>query len=277
MTVGPAYRLPAGLDGLEQGAARDDRHFVTALARGLDVLACFRHGETFLANHEIAARCGLPRSTVSRLTHTLTRLGYLHFADDAGKYRPGARLIAMSAVALGSLEVHRAARPQMRELADFSGAVVGLAVRDGLSMRYVACTRGRAARALPITVGVRISLVRTAMGRAYVAALTHAERAALFEEMEALAPRAWPDVQHRLTRAVAEHLTRGCCSSFGDWQERVSAVAVGFRPGGGLPPMAVNCGAPIPITTPKFLLDEVRPRLIALARSLEGVARAPIG
>lgn len=258
------------------GAPKGDRHFVVALARGLDVLACFRHGEIFLANHEIAARCGLPRSTVSRLTHTLTQLGYLHYAPDAGKYRPGARLIAMSAVALGSLEVRRAARPLMRELADFSGAVVGLAVRDGLSMRYVACMRGPSARTLPVAVGMRVPLVRTAMGRAYVAALTHAERAVLFEEMEALAPRAWPEVRHQLTQAVAEHFTRGCCTSFGDWRERVSAVAVGFRPGGGLPAMAVNCGAPLSLATAKFLLDDVRPRLITLARSLDGVARAPV-
>ena len=48
-----------------------DRHFITALARGLDVLSCFRSGDRMLGNQEIAARCGLPKSTVSRLTYTL--------------------------------------------------------------------------------------------------------------------------------------------------------------------------------------------------------------
>ncbi|MBE7248812.1 MAG: helix-turn-helix domain-containing protein, partial [Actinomycetospora chiangmaiensis] len=49
---------------------KEDRHFVTALARGLSVLACFGPGRTSLANHDIAEACGLPRSTVSRLTYT---------------------------------------------------------------------------------------------------------------------------------------------------------------------------------------------------------------
>ena len=36
----------------------EDRHFVTALARGLEVLACFRSGDRVLGNQEIAQRCG---------------------------------------------------------------------------------------------------------------------------------------------------------------------------------------------------------------------------
>ena len=72
----PCWAIPMrrrrGADG-----AKEDRHFVTALARGLAVLACFGPGRTSLANHDIAEACGLPRSTVSRLTYTLTKLGYL--------------------------------------------------------------------------------------------------------------------------------------------------------------------------------------------------------
>jgi DNA-binding MarR family transcriptional regulator len=58
-------------------AAKADRHFVNALGRGLEVLACFRHGDRMLGNQDISRACGLPKSTVSRLTNTLTKLGYL--------------------------------------------------------------------------------------------------------------------------------------------------------------------------------------------------------
>ena len=54
---------------------QSDRNYVTALARGLDVLSCFRSGEKLLGNQDIAKRCGLPKSTFSRLTHTRTLLG----------------------------------------------------------------------------------------------------------------------------------------------------------------------------------------------------------
>ena len=60
---------------------KEDRHFVTALSRGLEVLGCFRSGDKLLGNVDIARRCGLPKSTVSRLTYTLTRIGYLHYDE----------------------------------------------------------------------------------------------------------------------------------------------------------------------------------------------------
>jgi len=257
-----------------EGEGKDDRHFVTALARGLEVLACFRKGETFLANHEIAERCKLPRSTVSRLTYTLTKLGYLHFVEDAGKYRLGTQLMALSTVALGGLDVRQIARPAMRELANFSNATVALAVRDRLSMRYVECQRGPAAISLNIDVGVRMSMVRSSIGRAFISALTEAERAPLYDELRMLDPLAWPKVRDSLAQAIEDHRTIGCCCSFGEWQDNVSAIAVGFRPGGGLPPMAINCGAPTVITTPKYLIEEVRPRLIEMVRMLDGVMGA---
>ena len=45
-----------------------DRNFVTALARGLDVLRCFRPGEVSLTNLDLSERTGLPKPTISRLT-----------------------------------------------------------------------------------------------------------------------------------------------------------------------------------------------------------------
>src|SRR5882757_3523955 len=65
------------VDDLEEGTA--DRQFVMALARGLDVLGAFRRGEPRLGNQELAERTGLPKPTISRITHTLTQLGYLNY------------------------------------------------------------------------------------------------------------------------------------------------------------------------------------------------------
>src|SRR5215813_1294806 len=57
-----------------EGLPSKDRQFVTALARGLDILRAFHAGEGMLGNQEIAHRTGLPKPTVARLTHTLTDL-----------------------------------------------------------------------------------------------------------------------------------------------------------------------------------------------------------
>lgn len=250
---------------------REDRHFVTALARGLEVLACFRRGEEALANSEIAARCGLARSTVSRLTHTLTTLGYLSHSPRTGTYRLGMALIALGSTALAGLDVRRIARPGMRDLALFSNATVGLGVRDRLSMRYVECARGEVPIALNMDTGSRVAIIRSAMGRAYLALCDEAERQSILDEIRSADDLAWPKLRDGVERALEDYRKHGCACSFGEWQATVSAIAVAFRPGGGLPPMAINCGAPTMIIEPEFLMQEVRPRLIALAASLEGV------
>jgi DNA-binding IclR family transcriptional regulator len=250
---------------------REDRHFVTALARGLDVLACFRRGESTLANSEIAARCGLARSTVSRLTHTLTELGYLHTVPATGGYRLGTALLALGATALAGLDLRNLARPGMREIARFANATVGLGVREKLAMRYIECARGEAAIALNMETGSRLSLARSAMGRAYLALCDRAEREAILAELRAVDDAAWPRLRAGIDEALEDYARHGCARSFGDWQPEVSAIAVAFHPGGGLPPMSLNCGAPTVILDRDFLMEEVRPKMIALAASLEGV------
>ena len=84
-------------------AAKADRHFVTALGRGLEVLACFRHGDRMLGNQDIARACGLPKSTVSRLTNTLTKLGYLVYVEDSAKYSLGTATLSFDTCSSGQL------------------------------------------------------------------------------------------------------------------------------------------------------------------------------
>src|SRR3981189_610363 len=58
----------------------------------------------------------------------------------------------------------------------------------------------------------------------------------------------------------------GVCSSLGEGQPDVNGIALGFRPGNGLPPMSINCGAPAFKVSAEYLMGEVRPRLIELVR-----------
>ena len=80
---------------------------------------------------------------------------------------------------------------------------------------------------------------------------------------------AWPSIRAGIERALQEYRETGCVGSFGEWQSDVNAIAVPLRPGGGLPPMAINCGGPSFTLSKEFLLTEVRPRLLALVKQLE--------
>ena len=257
--------------------AKEDRHFVTALARGLDVLSAFRSRDRMLGNQELARRCGLPKSTISRLTYTLTKHGYLEHAEDGSGnsgYRLGSAVLALGSAMLARMDMRQLARPLMQELADSSQAMVSLGMRDRLSMIYVENCRSESALTLSLDVGSRIPLATTAMGRAYLAHCSQADRDELMERIRELDPAAWPCVREKMDESIAQYREIGCCTSFGEWQKDVNAVAIAFRPPGGRSIMAINCGGPSFNLSRDFLLDEVRPQLLDLASRLQGLAQA---
>ncbi|WP_088708489.1 IclR family transcriptional regulator [Noviherbaspirillum denitrificans] len=253
----------------KQSNVKEDRHFVTALARGLDVLSCFRSGEKTLGNQELAERTKLPKSTISRLTYTLTKLGYLDYDDHIGKYRLGTASLALGSAMLSKLDIRQYARPYMQELADFSRATVSLGMRDRLSMIYIENCRSEAALTLRLDVGARIPIAQTAMGRAYLAETTPVERNDILERVRELDEVKWPSIRDGVTRSLEEYATLGCCTSFGDWQDDVNAIAVAFRPANGGAILSINCGGPAFNLSPDFLLGEVKPRLLSLVASLQ--------
>jgi DNA-binding IclR family transcriptional regulator len=248
---------------------KEDRHFVTALSRGLDVLSCFRSGSRLLGNQDIAERCRLPKSTVSRLTYTLTKLGYLHYVKESGKYRLGTATLVLGSAVLGRFDVRTLARPLMQELADATATSVALGARQRLSMVVVEVCKGDSVLLLNTEVGMRYPIATAAIGRAYAAVISEAERADLETQLREENPATWQALKTGFDESLAMYRSQGICASFGEWQPEVNGIALGFHPGGGLPPMAINCGAPAFKVSADYLLNEVRPRLIDLVRRIE--------
>lgn len=258
---------PAAASGQGSGAAKD-RQFVTALARGLEVLRAFQPGDGALGNQEIAARTGLPKPTVSRLTHTLTRLGYLTHAPELEKYRLGAGVLALGYALLAGMDIRERARPLMQQLADATNAAVSLGMRDRLGMVYLETCRGPSAITLRLDVGSRIPLATTAMGRAFLAAQPAAERARLLKEIERQDPKNAARMRRGLEQAVRQLGARGFVESIGDWQADVHAVGVPLVEPDGAVAFALTCGGAGFQLPQEKLEREIGPRLVALARTL---------
>lgn len=266
--TGGTARDESDSEDLEPSRSPEDRYFITALARGLEVLSCFRSSDKGLTNQQIAERCGLPKSTVTRFTYTLTRLGYL-VQDDSGRYGLGTATLGLGSAMLSRLDIRQLARPMMQELADFSGTTVSIAVRDRLSMIYVEVCRSTAALSLSLQVGARMPLAASAIGRAYLVRASEQERKDILSRCLELDEVAYQNLRQGLDKALEDQQRYGCTTSFGDWQKDVNGIAVGFLPIGGNQLMSINCGGPSSSVSPEFLLGEVRPRLIEIARRLE--------
>ncbi len=132
---------------------------------------------------------------MSRLTYTLTKLGYLIQLEENGKYRLGTSTLALGSYMMARLDVKQMAKPMMQELAEFAKATVSLGTRDRLAMLYVENCRSSAALTLSVDVGSRIPLLSLALGRAYLAEISQAERVELLERFREYDEQAWPSIQ----------------------------------------------------------------------------------
>src|SRR5438128_12481644 len=110
--------------------AATDRSFVVALSRGLDVLRAFRPNDGLLGNQEIAARTNLPKPTVSRLTYTLTKLGYLTPVPRFEKYQLAPAAMALGYAALANRGVRHLCEPLREEMMRATGRAGAIGGRD---------------------------------------------------------------------------------------------------------------------------------------------------
>lgn len=249
-----------------------DRQFVTALARGLELLRCFTPRESLLGNQELAKKTGLPKPTVSRLTHTLTRLGYLRHLPHSGKYQLEVGVMSFGYAMLSNLSIRAPARPLMEEMAGYAKAAVAMAARDRLSMVYLDVVHGEANLTMRRQVGSHLSLHRSAIGRACLAAMPEDEREFILGHIRKRHPEDWPEVRKGLERAFRDYADYGFCLSLGEWQRDVNAVGVALHhESHGL--LAFNCGGPSFHLKREKLEDDIGPRLLHMVHNIEAATR----
>lgn len=258
--------------GLAEGPK--SRQFVTALARGLEVLRVFGPGDVVLSNQELAERTGLPKPTVSRLTHTLCALGYLTCSTRTGGYQLGPGVLSLGYAMIAGLEIRERARPLMKELAMEIGASVALGSRDRLSVVYLDICQSAEAITLRLSLGSRVPLMKTSIGRAIMAALPDREREFLLRAARDREPNEFRAIEAGIERACREVEEFGFCTSFGAWRPEVNAVGVPVMSLDGEHLYAINCGGPSFTLTEKKLMEEAGPKLLTLARSLSADPRA---
>src|ERR1700742_4040354 len=178
--------------------AATDRSFVVALSRGLDVLRAFHPNDGLLGNQEIAARTNLPKPTVSRLTYTLTKLGYLTPVPRFEKYQLAPSAMALGYAALANLGVRHLSEPFREEVMRETGGAVAIGSRDRHSMIYFGQSRNGLTLGVQLDVGSRIPIATTAMGGAYFLALGARVRAPLLRELRDHYGSRWPKLRDGL-------------------------------------------------------------------------------
>jgi DNA-binding IclR family transcriptional regulator len=239
--------------------------FVTAIGRRFAILRCFKRNAKILGNKELAEMTGLPKSTVARLTFTLTKLGYLNFLPSIEKYELGIGVLTLGQNYLSGLDVREVARPLMQQLANDASATVSLGAPHGLDMVFLEICHGHQVFMMRVAVGQRVPHGMTALGRAYIAAMSPEQRKQYSIEYR---PRVKPDDWRRLEevteQAIRDHKKYGFCFSLGEWNNDVFAVGVPMVSSDGSKILAFSCSGPVHEMTRKRIVSDIGPRLVQL-------------
>jgi len=242
-----------------------DPDFVSAIGRGFAILRCFKRHAKVLGNKELAELTGLPKSTVASLTYTLTKLGYLEFLAGQEKYSLGIGALTLGQTYLAGLDVREVAHPLMQELADETAATVALGAHHGQDMVFLDIAHGNPTFLMRVAVGQRVPHGLTALGRAYIAALSPQERERFSKEYrQRVKPQEWKRVEEVTDQAIRDYDKYGFCFSMGDWSEDVFAAGVPMTSADGSKILAFSCSGPVHEMTRKRLVSEIGPRLMQL-------------
>jgi len=245
------------------GDESTDRQYVTALARGLEILRCFSARKPELGTTEIAQLTGLPQPTVWRLCHTLIKCGYLAPAPSKDKLRIGAGVLSLGYEAIGAIDIGDLAQREMQTVADDFSAAVSLSIPDRLDMVIVKRAQSNSRLVVNLHVGSRLPIAASTMGWAYMAVIPAQQRAQLLQRLEAhYGRRDWSAIWQKATAAIKNYQKTGYTLSGGTYDPEINAIAIPIQPDNGGQFFAMACGAPAAAIPVKTFQAEIAPRLI---------------
>ncbi len=208
-------------------------------SRALALVAAFDENHRRLSLTELAERAGLPVPTAHRLVGELVEWGALA-RTGAGTYVVGRRLWDVGLLAPVQRGLVEIASPFLNDLYGTTFATVHLAVRDGTEVLYLDRLGGSTSVPIISTVGSRLPLHSTGVGKVLLA---HAPPEVRAEVLAAPLPRVTPytvtqpgRLQRQLARVrnegyatTSEEMSPGACSAAVPvWHEDQVVAALGI-------------------------------------------------
>jgi IclR family pca regulon transcriptional regulator len=165
--------------------AERDTETVQTLAKGLAVIAAFGPEAPGMTIADVAARTGISRAAARRILRTLEALDYARVENHRYSLTP--RVLNLGFSFLRSSEVGDRADPILRRASDAIRETCSLGLPSGTDMVYVAhAICDDRLFSTRFTIGARLPMAATAIGRAYLAHVSNERRG---EMLDAITPR----------------------------------------------------------------------------------------
>jgi DNA-binding IclR family transcriptional regulator len=213
------------------------------LRRGLQLLRAFRGDRYPLTGAELALKTGISRSSVSRLTTTLIKTGYLRRAAGRSGFELDWASFDLGHSYVGLETLTQLAGPLLQNLANDLDVTAALAVPDQLDMIYMVCKAGPSISTLRPYVGSIIPMELTSLGRAWLWAAENKDRdrylAAIMDGAEAQAEA----LGQRIEASFQDLETTGVAMVTGEFKIGGYGIALPVLLGRNQALMAMSCSA----------------------------------
>src|SRR3954453_20958774 len=156
-------------------------------SRALAVLGAFAERPRRLRLTEIAERAGLPMPTTHRLVGELLDWGALA-RTPGGTYVVGRRIWDLGLLAPVQTGLRQLASPYLHDLYGATLATVNLAVRDGTEVLYLDRLSGHASVPILSTIGSRLPMHATGVGKVLLAHAPSAVQAEVLAHLTRITP-----------------------------------------------------------------------------------------
>ena len=249
----------------------EGRDFVTALARGIEVLGACGRSDGGLTLADAARATGLSRATVRRSLLTLVAMGYV--AADGRLFTLTPKVLTLAGSYLRAMPLARLAQPVLDRISHVLGESCSLATLDGDQIIYVARAETRRIISVDLKVGSRLPAFCTSMGRVLLAGLPLDERVRRLDglSLAPLTPRTETDPDALL--AMLEQVGReGFCLVDQELELGLRSLAVPVCGADGRVMAAINVSTQVSRVSLGQLHDDMLPVLQEAAGSLHPVA-----
>lgn len=246
----------------------------TSLKSGLEILRIFYANDLPLTNAEITERTGFPKSTVARLTQTLTNLGYLSQERPLGPFRLGDKVLSLGQRLLASLPICSLAPSLLQAFADLHNCSVALAGAHEASMVYLAHACGDEVVSRQERVGCVVPMGQTIIGHAYLSACTPPCLEQHLSQIASTAEPVFDTVRKTIQESAETFRVKGYCLGVNLWNSDMLTLAVPLvlQPEGVV--LSLGCSVPARGNSAEAFHRRVSEPLSSLSQTLDSTMYA---
>ncbi len=236
----------------------------SSLARGLLVLESFTPETKSFSLSELSKYLEVPKSSLHRVVKELAGMNYLRYEEQAKRYYLGTKVLSLGFSVLQGMELRDIARPYLEQLSRECNKTVNLAVFDRDEMVYVERIRVPGIRTYNISIGARIPLWESAIGKVVLA---HLPSEKLNEMLKKLRSHPQMKVNENELLDELDQVRKDGFALHQVFNRGFLAVAVPVFSTNGVA-CAINMVAEVEDATIDVLKEQYAPKLMAVGREL---------